>query len=389
MQFARAHFVQVVLGRAGFASLRFNSSCGGFVLKEDRSRLPFLDLLRALASQAIVWHHLAFYGPLSDSARVVADSLIDGLAQHARLAVQVFFVVSGYLTAAGLRDREPEHFRSFAQLIAGRYRRIGFPYLGAMLVAVCANEIARHWMDHPSISAPPTAGQLFAHAFLVHDLVGYEPLSAGIWYLAIDLQLTVLVGLVFWLSARSLAAQRAPQWGRALLIALGVCSLFWFNRDPRLEHFALYFMGAYTLGLITAWTAAGSLSKLVFWCYALLALVAIAIDFRSRLLVALSTALLLSLAQHFGWLSHWPRSRVIRWFASISYSLFLIHFPVSLVVNAWWSSHVPASPWLSLLGMFSAYTMSVLAAIAFHHQVERRLLRIGRSADTRRAIARS
>ena len=44
-------------------------------LKDDDSRLPFLDLLRAAASQAIVWHHLAFYGPLSDSAHEVATAL--------------------------------------------------------------------------------------------------------------------------------------------------------------------------------------------------------------------------------------------------------------------------------------------------------------------------
>ena len=352
-------------------------------MKDDDSRLPFLDLLRALASQAIVWHHLAFYGPLSDSARDVATSLIDGLSQHARLAVQVFFVVSGYLTATGLRGREPQSLRQFGALIGSRYRRIGLPYLGAMLLAIGANEVARHWMDHPSISARPSFGQLFAHVFLVHDLVGYEPLSAGIWYLAIDLQLVVLVGLVFWLSARLLDAGRSKVVGRAVLLVLGAASLFWFNRRPTLDHLAIYFMGAYALGLVTAWVRAGSLRRPFFWLYALLVVVAIAIDFRSRLLVALSTGLGLTLAQHFGWIASWPRSRTIRWFAGISYSLFLVHFPVSLVVNAFWSSYVPATPWLSLLGMFTAYALSMLVAVLFHYEVERRLITFGRGARTR------
>lgn len=352
-------------------------------MKDAPSRLPFLDLLRALASQAIVWHHLAFYGPLSDSARDIAASLIDGLSQHARLAVQVFFVVSGYLTAAGLRDREPTGFREFWALIAGRYRRIGLPYLGAMVLAICANEVARHWMDHPSISARPSAGQLLAHVFLVHDLVGYEPLSAGIWYLAIDLQLTVLVALVFWLSARALGAARGPDWGRAVLALLSVASLFWFNRRPELDHVAIYFMGAYGLGLITAWAQAGSISLRFFWLYATLLALAIAIDFRSRLLVALTTGLLLMVAAHFGWIGRWPRSRVIHWFARISYSLFLVHFPVSLVVNALWSSHLPNTPGLSLLGMCTSYLLSMLVAVLFYYQVERRLVRLGRSARVR------
>ena len=354
-------------------------------MKYQPSRLPFLDLLRALASQAIVWHHLAFYGPLSDSARAVATSLIDGLAHHARLAVQVFFVVSGYLTAVGLRDREPARFRQSWALIATRYRRIGLPYLGAMLLAIAANEVARHWMDHPSISARPSLPQLFAHAFLVHDLAGYEPLSAGIWYLAIDLQLTVLVALVFWIAARAGGPIRGPVGGRAVLALIGVCSLFWFNRQPELDRVAIYFMGAYGFGLVAAWAAAGSIRRGFFWLYALLVVASVGIDFRSRLLVALGTGLVLALGQRFGWLSHWPRSRAIHWLAAISYSLFLVHFPVSLVVNALWSSYVPLTPWLSLGGMLVAYGLSMGVAVIFHFAVERRLIDWGRPERVPRA----
>jgi peptidoglycan/LPS O-acetylase OafA/YrhL len=355
-----------VLGRARLA--------GGWVLKHADSRLPFLDLLRALSSQAIVWHHLAFYGPLSDSAHDVASSLIDGLAQHARLAVQVFFVVSGYLSALGLHRREPTRFRELLSLVGGRYRRIGLPYLGAMLLAICSNEVARHWMNHPSISARPTLGSLFAHALLIHDLVGYEPLSAGIWYLAIDLQLIALVALFFWFSARLVGATRGPALGRALLGTLGLLSLFWFNRQASLDRVAIYFMGSYGLGLLTAWAELGSVRRRFFWGYALLLALAVAIDFRSRLLVALATGLVILLSRHFGWLSRWPRSVLVRFTAGISYSLFLVHFPVSLVVNALWSSHVPATPWLSLLGMFTAYAMSMGVAIVFHYKVERPLV---------------
>jgi peptidoglycan/LPS O-acetylase OafA/YrhL len=360
-------------------------------LKDNDSRLPFLDLLRAVASQAIVWHHLAFYGPLSDSAHEVATALIDGLAQHARLAVQVFFVVSGYLTAISITGREPARLREFFGLIGGRYRRIGLPYLGALLLAIGANEIARQWMTNSSISARPSVPSLFAHVFLIHDLVGYEPLSAGIWYLAIDLQLVTLVALVFWFSARlsraAGQAARGASLGRALLCGLGVLSLFYFNRHPQLDRICVYFMGSYGLGLLLAWVEAGVVERAFFWAYALLVLVAVAVDFRVRLLVALATAVVVMAAQHFGWISHWPRSRAVRWLAGISYSLFLVHFPVSLVVNALWSSHVPPTPWLSLLGMFMAYAVSMGMAVIFHYGIERRVVRIGRGTRSRPPIA--
>ena len=352
-------------------------------MKQNDSRLPFLDLLRAVASQAIVWHHFAFYGPLSDSAHEVATALIDGLAEHARLAVQVFFVVSGYLTAISLIGREPAQLKDFVRVITDRYRRIGLPYLGALVLAICANEIARGWMTHSSISGRPSAFSLLAHIFLVHDLVGAEPLSAGIWYLAIDLQLVALVGSVFWLGAK-LVAQRehAVTLGRVLLGVLGVLSLFYFNRHPDLDRVCIYFMGSYGLGLVLAWVQARVIDRGFFWAYALLLIVAVAVDFRSRLLVALATGLVVMAAQHFGWISEWPRSRAVRFLAAISYSLFLVHFPVSLVVNAWWSSHVPPTPWLSLAGMITAYVLSMGMAVIFHFGVERRVVRIGKRART-------
>jgi peptidoglycan/LPS O-acetylase OafA/YrhL len=377
-----------VLGPARFRGpvreLRF---FGGWDLKDNDSRLPFLDLLRAVASQAIVWHHLAFYGPLSDSAHEVAASLIDGLYQHARLAVQVFFVVSGYLTAISLSGREPGRLREFFGVIAARYRRIGLPYLGALLLAIGANEFARQWMTNSSISGRPSLLSVLAHVFLIHDLVGYEPLSAGIWYLAIDLQLITLFAFVFWFSARVAGAELGARLGRALLGALGVLSLFWFNRHPSLDRVAIYFMGSYVLGLVVAWVQGRSVSRALFWIYALLIVVAVAVDFRSRLLVALATGLVVMAAQHFGWISHWPRSRLVRWLAGISYSLFLVHFPVSLVVNALWSSHVPATPWLSLLGMAIAYAFSMVMAVIFHYGVERHVVRIGRGARPRAPIS--
>ena len=331
-----------------------------------------------MASQAIVCHHLAFYGPLSDSAHEVATAAIDGLSQHARLAVQVFFVVSGFLTAASLTGREPSRLRDFFGVIATRYRRIGLPYLGALLLAICANELARAWMVHPSISGRPTFLQLVAHALLIHDLVGYEPLSAGIWYLAIDLQLVTLVALVFWLCAVAWGSARGPRAGRWVLLALGISSLFWFNRHANLDHFAVYFLGSYGLGLLASWAQSKVVDRTLFWAYSLLLVIAVAVDFRSRLLVALATGVVLMAAQQFGWISSWPRSNFVRWLASISYSLFLVHFPVSLVVNALWSSHVPPTPWLSLLGMVVAYATSMVVAVVFHRSVELRLLQIGR-----------
>ena len=70
--------------------------------REGSSRLPFVDALRAFASNVIVWHHLAYYGPLSDFAYELAPVSIDFLYLYGRMIVAVFLVVGGFVTAQNI-----------------------------------------------------------------------------------------------------------------------------------------------------------------------------------------------------------------------------------------------------------------------------------------------
>jgi peptidoglycan/LPS O-acetylase OafA/YrhL len=73
-----------------------------------------------------------------------------------------------------------------------------------------------------------------------------------------------------------------------------------------------------------------------------------------------------------GWLLGRPRRPWLALAAQTSYCLFLVHFPVCLVVMAWLSLFVDDSPLGSLAGMFLAYSASVLASFVFYAAVERR-----------------
>ena len=64
--------------------------------------LPMVDLGKAVASQFIVWHHLALYGPMSEVVGHLTGGLMVWLVSHARLAVQVFLVTGGFLAARAL-----------------------------------------------------------------------------------------------------------------------------------------------------------------------------------------------------------------------------------------------------------------------------------------------
>jgi peptidoglycan/LPS O-acetylase OafA/YrhL len=339
------------------------------------SRFAFIDLLRIVAAQVIVLHHLAFYGPLSDLAYPLAARPIDWLYRYGRLAVQIFFVTGGYCLAGSLARRKTSRPLAFAGMVVERYFRIGLPYLAALGVALMANEVARLWMDDPSISASPTPSQLVAHVFLLHKVLGYESLTAGIWYVAIDLQLVALVSLIYAVACL-LSSRRGHTIARWTLLAMGLVSAFFWNRSPDFDRFGIYFLASYVLGMLAAWTRDGSVPKVVFWGYLGAIALSLHTDFRSRLVLAAVTAALLVLAQGQDWLARFSSLRPFKRLGLVTYSLFLVHFPICLVINAWWSYQLPPNPWMALLGMAMAWGLSMIGAFLFCHAVETRLARL-------------
>ena len=343
-------------------------------------RLPALDALRGLACLLIVWHHLAFYGPMSDVVHPYAPWLTGWLVDYGRMAVQVFLVVAGFLAAASLAPQGVAGFAYPGRLIFRRYRRLLPPYLVAVAASVMVAALVRPWFDHGSVPAAPTWLQIVAHALLLQDLLGEEALSAGLWYVAIDLQLFA-VGVLLLSLARRLAL-RWPglpgQLGVWLVSALALMSLFFFNRQPGLDTTALYFFAPYALGMLAFWiTARASEPMRARWAMllALVCALALVLDFRARIALAMTVALLLIWLQA-SWQSGRPPAGLgLRWLDQIglrSYSIFLIHFPVFVLVNAvvshFWPTHLVAN----VLGLLAAFTLSLLAGALLYRGVEAR-----------------
>jgi peptidoglycan/LPS O-acetylase OafA/YrhL len=346
-------------------------------------RLLLIDAFKALASQLIVLHHLAFYGPMSDWTHRIAPGLVAWFSQDARMAVQVFLVIAGFLAARSLAPQGVlRSTPSPTRLLWQRYVRVALPYLAALLVAMLCTEIARIWMAHDSMPAPPTLWQWLTHALLVHTLLDVDSLSAGVWYVAIDFQLYALLIGLLWLARRGHGA-----WARRLVVGLVVgvmiASLFHFNRDADWDSWALYFFGAYGLGVLTHWCtrSASNWQHTGRWVMAAMVavtLLALALEFRERIALALAVSLVLACAQRQGWLITWPRGRGVAYLGRISYSVFLLNFPVALVVNALFTRYASADPLTQTTGVLLAWLACNAAGAAFHHGVEQPLGRLGR-----------
>jgi len=337
-------------------------------------RLPGLDALKGLACALIVWHHLAFYGPMSDVVYASAPGLMDWLYDYGRMAVQLFLVVGGFLAAASLAPQGRAVFESPGPLILRRYARLVKPYLVALAASILVATLLRPWFDHSSVPASPTLFQLVAHGLLLQDVLGQESLSAGVWYVAMDFQLYAMAVLLF-AAARPLRIGTAVSAGAMAVLLVALLSLLVFNRQASFDITALYFFGAYALGMLAFWASREAGARRGFWLAVILALgvLALVLEFRGRLVVAVVTALVLvwlSGARQDAWLLRWLQQRPLQHLGRISYSVFLIHFPVCLLANAVVSHFWPTQPAVNALGMLGAFTLSLLAGQALYRWVE-------------------
>jgi peptidoglycan/LPS O-acetylase OafA/YrhL len=348
-----------------------------------QTQFGLINLLKAGAAQLIVLHHLAFYGPMADHARPMMPALIDWLDSCARIAVQVFLVISGFLVAKSLSPQGRPGLDYPLATIWRRYAKLVPPFLVAMLLAVGASAWAATWMTHDSISAPPDMPQLGAHALLLHGVLDYESLSAGAWYVAIDFQLYAAMALLLWLSGR-LAGKHPSPWLMPVVVAVAAStSLLYFNRDADWDVWAPYFFGSYGLGIMAWWASdprrrPGAVALLLLMVL-LPTLAALALDFRSRIAVAVVIACLLFLFGRARPTSTSYSGRglsVLNGLGRISYSVFLVHFPVCLMVNAAFSRFVPAQPYLQAIGMLIGWAASLAAGAAFFRWVEAPLGRV-------------
>lgn len=358
--------------------------------------VTLIDTAKAVASQLIVAHHLVIYGPMSRQVQPLAPDLWAWLADPARLAVQVFLVIAGFLAARSLMPTPGAAGRiglaAWPGLLGARIVRLAPVYWLAVALVLASAAVARTWMDDPDTPALPSLAQLAANLLFLQDVTGHDALSAGLWYVAIDLQLYAALAL-FSVATGLLA--RLPDATRSVLVVVSLASLvalsLWLvNRWSGWDAWAPYFFGAYGLGVLAHWLSRMTQPAwrgLGLAALVLLVAVALAVEFRSRIALAGVVAVLLVVGQ--GWqarigLERPPVRALTAWLARLSYAVFLLHYPISLAVAALVTALAPDSLEANLLGLIGTWALTLVCA----HLVERQFgVWQGRRQAARRSAA--
>lgn len=326
----------------------------------------WIDLFKAIAAQVIVFHHFFIYGPISRGLAELWPSFAGMIFGYGSYAVQVFLVLGGYLAVQSL----PKSLRNLGlvKTILNRYLRLVPPYILALLVTMFFAYIARHWMNEEYIGLTETWPQIFSHLFLLHGLLGYESISAGVWYVAIDWQLYAFTAILIFFFQRKVLFL-------FIFSLLALLSLLFFNREAVFENYFIYFIGAYGLGGLANLASQDhqevKLSRAIFFGFVILVLLA----FFSQIWLRNLLAVIISLFLYFkgreqlicsnAFLSH-----LIRWLSERSYSLFLIHFAFVLMMNTIVVAKDLETPFHSVWSLLVGWGFSMIASHFLYKKIE-------------------
>ncbi len=361
------------------------------VVKCGGERFAFIDALRGLAALGVAAYHIYHYGPLPKAAETITPGFLDATLRHGWMGVQIFFVISGFVIAYTLRSARitPGYLGNFA---LRRSLRLDPPYWFTMLLVLALYTVTSSLfdIDDPLIAEPPTWDRLFSHLFYMQNVLGYSNLSVGFWTLCIEVQFYLLFALMLGFAQRLTAhcSDRAEgaHWLPLLLTfaPLGLASLFVFSLDRENTDWVTHFFAFFFLGAMAWWTSEGRMPKTAFW--ALVAAIVIrqqispTLDMSVALIAGVAIYIVVARqrraasAAHasgrgFGWLL---------WLGTVSYSLYLIHYPISWIITTLGyeltgDAPVPAACWLIL-----SLAASLAAAHGLHVAIEAPAMRFAR-----------
>jgi peptidoglycan/LPS O-acetylase OafA/YrhL len=349
-------------------------------MSPERSQYWLIDALKVLAAQIIILHHCVSYGELAFAAKELLPSMGTFLFDYGRYAVQIFLVMAGYLAAQSFENMMAvqTHARkkgagTVVQLALRRYLRLVGPYVIALLITIVCAMLARQWSADNYIGQPETIAQVLAHLFLLQGVLGYESISAGVWYVAIDWQLFTALAVVY-------AVFQRPVMRIGVMSILIVASLLYFNRHADYENSFIYFIGSYGLGILAYWASSiNAINANIPWASAKKVLLAIAfiilvsalhsVWLRNYLALGIAFLLLYAGNRPYPNAQSWLAS-AMQWASARAYCAFLIHFAFILLANTAFVAWHVQSPAIGLGFIALVSVLSWIAAGYLYRRVE-------------------
>jgi peptidoglycan/LPS O-acetylase OafA/YrhL len=294
------------------------------------------------------------------------------LFSQGHLGVQVFFVLSGFVVAHATSGKEVDA-AFMGRFILRRSLRLDPPYWASMALVIALGVLSTRFVSGKTYQVP-SLEVLAAHIAYLPVLLNQPLVNTVYWTLCLEFQFYVCYVLLLWVAANTakfVPAERA--FSVVLLTALVTADLWMVGSGPLnvpglfLGHWFFFLSGVATWW---AWRSSSKEARAIFSAQIICMVGVFVFTFDLALLVTAGTAFAIYMAGRKGQLSEWLSSRPILFLGTISYSLYLVHNPITGAAYRAGYSLTGRSTALELLWSVLVILACVAAAFVFYRLVE-------------------
>ena len=344
---------------------------------------PALDSLRGVAALLVVFHHLGVSYRDLFNPQGLAGLITKAVIYPGHPAVLMFFVLSGFVLQLSHGRASSNQYWHY---VLRRTMRIFPAMLASLVLAVVllrpATEYYGPWLLACANGDHSWTG-LLRNASLLLTRSGDASFNVVLWSLAYEWRVSLVFPLLAILAIRYpwyVAAAMLPVYvlARFGLVSLGFDAPYIINNTTAGTILVTFFyLPAFLMGMLLAvWIGKRqSFPRIPLWLEGLwlLAVVAPYYFVKEDFALALGAALLIALIVCGGRLNLLLRNAAALWLGKVSYSLYLVHFPIVM----FFVSFYPTLPFAAVVAL--TLVSSLALAEVFHRFVELPGIRLGKT----------
>lgn len=289
----------------------------------NKSRITSLAVLRGVAVLAVCFCHLG----KPASTGLVMPGLFKWLEEYGQFGVQIFFVISGFVIPYSLHQAKYT-IKDYFLFLYKRFLRLHPPYLVALaftLVLAAVSYKSRH------LSNPETPLTIFQSLFYIHAPAD----NPVFWTLRVEAEYYLFIGLYFVLM------QKFPRLSMLFCLPL----FLWASQTPLAIHIELFqYIVYFLMGTVGYQIYISNKNQVIEYLFLIL-LIGFSFLYYDKHAANMATITILVILYF-----RKPVPAVLEFPGELSYSLYLIHFPIGIKMINLLQRHVsPAYNWLLFL----------------------------------------